>query len=73
MLVIIALPDHNASLLALRQIRQLNTEALIAARAEYAASEAALRAAGANLVVVPELEGATALLHGALDSLGMPR
>ena len=33
----------------------------------------ALRAAGAHLVIVPELAGATALLQGALDMLSLPR
>jgi CPA2 family monovalent cation:H+ antiporter-2 len=72
-LVIVALPDHDASLLSVRQIRQANKHAVIAARAEYAASESTLKDAGADLVVLPELEGATALLHGTLDLLGMPR
>jgi hypothetical protein len=51
----------------------LNPSIIIAARAEQSVNEDDLRAAGAHLVIVPELAGATALLHGALDMLGLPR
>ena len=72
-LVVVALTDHGPALVTIQQIRHMNKEVLITARAEYAVHEAALRAAGANVVIVPELEGATALLHTTLDAMALPR
>ena len=72
-LAVVALPDFGPARDAIHQIRSLNPNIIIAARAEHSANEEALRAAGAHLVIVPELAGATALLHGALDMLGLPR
>lgn len=72
-LVVVALPDFGPARNSIQQIRALNPGIVIAARAEHSTNEAALRTAGAHLVIVPELAGATALLHGALDMLSLPR
>ncbi|HEU4600714.1 MAG TPA: cation:proton antiporter [Steroidobacteraceae bacterium] len=72
-LVIVALPDFAPARAAIQQIRTLNPNVVIAARAEQAANEELLRTAGAQLVIVPELAGATALLRGALEMLSLPR
>jgi len=72
-LAVVALPDFAPARAAINQLRQLNPAVVIAARAEQSVNEPALRAAGAHLVIVPELAGATALLHGALDMLGAAR
>ena len=72
-LAVVALPDFAPARAAINQLRQLNPSVVIAARAEQSVHEPALRAAGAHLVIVPELAGATALLHGALDMLGAAR
>jgi CPA2 family monovalent cation:H+ antiporter-2 len=72
-LAIVALPDFAPARAAIQQIRALNPDIYIAARAEQATNEDPLRAAGAQLVIVPELAGATALLHGALDLLSLPK
>lgn len=72
-LAIVALPDFAPARAAIQQIRMLNPRIVIAARAEQSANEERLRAAGAQLVIVPELAGATALLHGALEMLSLPR
>lgn len=72
-LAVVALPDFAPARAAIMQLRTLNPDIVIAARAEQPDNEAALRTAGAQLVIVPELAGATALLHGALDMLSLPR
>jgi CPA2 family monovalent cation:H+ antiporter-2 len=72
-LAVVALPDFAPARAAINQLRELNPSLVIAARAEQSANEPALRAAGAHLVIVPELAGATALLKGALDMLGAAR
>lgn len=72
-LAVVALPDFAPARAAINQLRHLNPAVVIAARAEQSINEPALRAAGAHLVIVPELAGATALLHGALDMLGAAR
>jgi CPA2 family monovalent cation:H+ antiporter-2 len=72
-LAVVALPDFAPARAAINQLRHLNPSVVIAARAEQSMNEPALRAAGAHLVIVPELAGATALLHGALDMLGAAR
>jgi monovalent cation:H+ antiporter-2, CPA2 family len=72
-LAIVALPDFAPARAAIQQLRALNPDIVIAARAEQSANEPVLRAAGAQLVIVPELAGATALLHGAMDILNLPR
>jgi CPA2 family monovalent cation:H+ antiporter-2 len=72
-LAVVALPDFAPARAAINQLRELNPSVVIAARAEQSANEPALRAAGAHLVIVPELAGATALLKGALDMLGAAR
>lgn len=72
-LVVLALIDHPSTLAVVQQIRSLNPRVTITARAEQAEHAAPLRAAGAALVIVPELAGADALLNDTLDLLGMPR
>lgn len=72
-LAVVALPDFGPARAAIAQLRILNPNIIIAARAEQATNEEVLRSAGAHLVIVPELAGATALLEGALDMLGLPR
>lgn len=71
-LVVLALIDHPSTLAVIQQVRNINPHITIAARAEQAEHEAALRAAGASRVIVPELAGADALLNDTLDLLGMP-
>jgi monovalent cation:H+ antiporter-2, CPA2 family len=71
-LAVVALPDFSPARAAIQQLRALNPKIVIAARAEHVANEDVLRAAGAHLVIVPELAGASALLHGALDLLSLP-
>jgi CPA2 family monovalent cation:H+ antiporter-2 len=71
-LAVVALPDFGPARAAIQQLRALNSNIFIAARAEHVVNEEALRAAGAHLVIVPELAGASALLHGALDMLSLP-
>jgi CPA2 family monovalent cation:H+ antiporter-2 len=68
-LVVIALPDFGPARAAIAQVRSMNPNLVIAARAEHPSNELDLRGAGAHLVVVPELAGATALLRGALERL----
>ncbi|HEY4368389.1 MAG TPA: cation:proton antiporter [Steroidobacteraceae bacterium] len=72
-LAVVALPDFAPARASIMQLRALNPSIIIAARAEQAANEDALRTAGAHLVIVPELAGATALLQGAVDMLSLPR
>lgn len=72
-LVVLALVDHESTLAVTRQVRSLNSTAVITARAEQAEHEAALKAVGASLVIVPELAGAHALLNDTLDMMGLPR
>ena len=72
-LAVVALPDFAPARATIQQIRTTNPSIVIAARAEQVANEEALRRAGADLVIVPELAGATALLHGVLDKLELPR
>jgi len=72
-LAVVALPDFVPARMAIQQLRAMNADIVIAARAEQTAQEEALRTAGANLVIVPELAGADALLTRALDMLGLPR
>jgi monovalent cation:H+ antiporter-2, CPA2 family len=72
-LAVVALPDFAPARAAIQQIRLFNPTIVIAARAEQSDNEEALRRAGADLVIVPELAGATALLHGVLDRLSLPR
>jgi CPA2 family monovalent cation:H+ antiporter-2 len=70
---VVALPDFAQARAAIQQIRTSNPTIVIAARAEQSANDEALRRAGADFVIVPELAGATALLHGVLDRLSLPR
>ena len=72
-LVVVALPDRGPARAAIQQVRAMSPYAVIAARAEQPTDEAALRSAGAEVVVVPELAGATALLEGVLDVLNLPK
>lgn len=70
--VVVALPDRGPARAAIQQVRAMNPQAVIAARAEQPTDEAALRGAGAEIIIVPELAGATALLEGVLDVLNLP-
>ena len=72
-LAVVALPDFAQARAAVLQLRILNPGIAIIARAEQADNEDMLLAAGAQLVIVPELAGATALLQGALGALDLPR
>lgn len=72
-LAVVALPDFAPARAAIAQLKVLNPNIIIAARAEQSMNEALLLAAGADLVIVPELAGATALLQGALDMLSLPQ
>ncbi|MGE0114488.1 MAG: cation:proton antiporter [Steroidobacteraceae bacterium] len=72
-LVVVALVDHESTLTVIRQVRSLNSKAMVTARARQAEHVADLKSAGAALVIVPELAGADVLLNDTLDLLGMPR
>ncbi len=72
-LAVVALPDFGPARAAIKQLKMLNPAIIVAARAEQSVNEVSLRSAGADLVIVPELAGATALLQGALDMLSLPR
>jgi CPA2 family monovalent cation:H+ antiporter-2 len=72
-LAVVALPDFGPARAAIKQLKALNPSIIVAARAEQATNEIHLRSVGADLVIVPELAGATALLQGALDMLSLPR
>jgi CPA2 family monovalent cation:H+ antiporter-2 len=72
-LAVVALPDFAPARATIQQIKASNPTIVIAARAEQSDNEEALKRAGADLVIVPELAGATALLHGVLDRLSLPR
>jgi monovalent cation:H+ antiporter-2, CPA2 family len=71
-LVVVALPDHGPARATIQQVRAMNPNAVIAARAEQPGDEVVLRNAGAEIVIVPELAGATALLDGVLEVLKLP-
>jgi CPA2 family monovalent cation:H+ antiporter-2 len=72
-LVIVALPDADRGLHAVRTARELTPTALILARAHDAAARDRLVAAGATEVVQPEFEAASTLIRHALRSLALPR
>jgi monovalent cation:H+ antiporter-2, CPA2 family len=72
-LVVVALTDHEATLVVMRQVRSMNPSVTITARAKQAEHVPSLIQTGAALVIVPELAGADALLNDTLDLLGMPR
>jgi CPA2 family monovalent cation:H+ antiporter-2 len=72
-LAVVALPDFAQARAAVNQLRTLNPGIAIIARAEQADNEGMLLAAGAHIVIVPELAGATAILEGALRALDLPR
>jgi len=72
-LVVVALPEIAPARLAVREARALNATVPILARASHRDGAEGLRAAGATLLVLPELEGARALIEGALVHLALPR
>jgi CPA2 family monovalent cation:H+ antiporter-2 len=68
-LVVITLPEHGQAQLAVSNIRRLNPEVPILARAHRSSDREALLQAGANEVIQPELEASAVMLRGALGYL----
>jgi CPA2 family monovalent cation:H+ antiporter-2 len=72
-LVVLALPEFATTRAAIQAVRRQNPTVPIVARGQVAENEQALRDAGANVVVVPELAGAATLLQHAVDMVDLPR
>ncbi|MCK6369791.1 MAG: cation:proton antiporter [Gammaproteobacteria bacterium] len=72
-LVVLTLPTFSATRAAIQAIRRQNRTVPIIARGQDAHNEDALRAAGADVVVVPELAGSATLLDHAVDVADLPR
>ncbi len=72
-LAVLTLPTYSTTRAAIQAIRRQNPTVPIVARGQDADNEKALREAGANVVVVPELAGSATLLHHAIDVAEMPR
>jgi CPA2 family monovalent cation:H+ antiporter-2 len=72
-LVIVALPDVGPARTAVQQIRALNPEVTILARAHARDDAERLRQAGATEVIQPELEASATLIRHALASLKLPK
>lgn len=72
-LVVIALPDIDAAVSAVRHTRALAPGTPILARAHHPAGQDQLLAAGATEVIQPEVEAASTLIRRALRHLALPR
>ena len=70
--VVVALPDFGSTRAVVHNIRRLNAEVLIVARAQRTENDVKLRRAGANVVVIPEIAGALMLLEETLLLLELP-
>jgi CPA2 family monovalent cation:H+ antiporter-2 len=71
-LAVLALPEGRAGALAVHALRARSPDLPVLARAEAASAREALRHAGADGIVEPELEGAKALIRQALARLTLP-
>jgi CPA2 family monovalent cation:H+ antiporter-2 len=71
-LVVLTLPEADHAHLAVSRIRAMNPSAPILARAHRHDAGDALRAAGATLVVEPEVEAAARFIQHALEHLALP-
>ncbi len=69
-LVVVAAPDAQTRLIATRNIRRINARVPLVVRGQNAEEASALRALGAQEVVVPEYEGGLELMRQALVALG---
>jgi len=71
-LVVLTLPEADHARLAVTRIRARNPRAPILARAHRRDAGDALRAAGATVVVEPEVEAAARFIQHALEHLALP-
>lgn len=71
-LVAVTVPDAEHARLVTERIRGLSLTVPVLARADAAAAAARLLAAGATVVVRPEVEAAAALIQQALERLALP-
>jgi CPA2 family monovalent cation:H+ antiporter-2 len=71
-LVVMTVPDADHARLAVARIRAINPRVPILARAHRGAIGDARRAAGATIVVEPELEAAATFIRHALHHLALP-
>ena len=71
-MLILAVPDAGSARLAAAQARSVNPGIAIVARAHSAAEVEALRRVNVDVVVVPEYEGAAAILRQSLGLLSLP-
>jgi CPA2 family monovalent cation:H+ antiporter-2 len=71
-LVVMTLPDAGHARLAVARIRAINPRVPVLARAHRRDVGDSLRAAGATVVVEPELEAAATFIRHALDHLALP-
>jgi CPA2 family monovalent cation:H+ antiporter-2 len=71
-LVVVTLPDAHHARLAVVRIRELAQHVPILARAHQRAAADSLRAAGATVVVEPEIEAAAAFIRHAFQHLALP-
>jgi len=71
-LVVIALREMDRARLAIREARAMNPGAPILARARDRAGGELLRLDGATEIILPEFEGAAALIRRTLDHLALP-
>ena len=68
-LLVLAVPDAASGGLAAKHARAVNREIAIVARAHSSAELPALRGAGMDVTVVPEFEGAVAIVREPLRLL----
>jgi CPA2 family monovalent cation:H+ antiporter-2 len=71
-LVVIALPEKNRTLLAIRNVRAIRADVPILARAHRAEEQDELLRAGATQVIQPEVEASATLIRHALNYLQLP-
>jgi voltage-gated potassium channel Kch len=69
-LIVLAVPDEETSVLATVNIRKLNPELPIIARARHRDEVSQLQALGVHEVVVPAIEGGLELMRQSLTVLG---
>lgn len=72
-LIIVALPEIEPAVLAVRRIRDLNSKVPILARAHGLAEAERLGAVGATEVIQPEAEASATLIRHALTWFGVPK
>jgi monovalent cation:H+ antiporter-2, CPA2 family len=71
-LLVVALPDENSTVLAVRNARRMAPSVPIVARARLREELTLLRESGVEDAVVPEYEGGLELMKQALTKLGFP-